>query len=135
MFPQPSNYNTNGNSGVPPVLGGTVAALKYNFTKATTTAATVAFTVPSGASILSFGLVVDTAFDGSATLSVGTTGSNAYYLSAASALGSLGPVYSTAWLTSGKWNTRLAVDTPVTVTLGGSATVGSAYLVVYYAMI
>lgn len=132
--PQPFNVATGGNSGVPPMLGGTLGAINYNFVY-NTTAETTAFTLPAGATIIAFRLVVDTTFNNTPTLSVGITGTAAYYLSAASVLGTAGPVYSTAWLTSGKWNTRLAVDTAVTVTVGGTPNQGSAWLIVEYAMI
>jgi len=136
MFPNPQNYITQPGTGVPPVFGGAVAALSYAFTY-TTTAATVVFTLPAGATIIGFDLVVNTTFDGSATLSVGATvvaSSATYYMNAASALDTAGPVYSTAWATSGKWWTRLDSAEPVTITIGGSPTQGAGVLAVRYVM-
>jgi hypothetical protein len=135
MFPQfPATYITDGDGDVPPEYGGTLACKRTNFTFASTTGATV-LTLPAGATIVDMTVVINTVFSGgTTTLSVGHTGSATYYLSAASVLGTAGPTFSTAWLTSGKWNTKLSSPEPITITVGASNTAGSGWLIVRYTM-
>lgn len=135
MFPQyPATFLKDGDGNVPPVFGGTLAVKVVKFDKTNTTGATVC-TLPSGATIIGFEVVVDTTFSGgTATLSVGHTGSATYYLNAQSVLGTAGPVFNTSWLTSGKWNTKLSAPEPITVTVGSGNTQGAGWLIVYYAM-
>lgn len=136
MFPFPQDYLADGDTSVPPLLGGTLGTKFFAFTY-TTTAASTAFTLPAGATIANFGLVVGTTFDGSATLSVGATvvaSSATYYLNAASVLGTAGPVFSVLWATSGKWWTKLYSAEPISITIGGSPTQGAGVLVVNYIM-
>src|SRR6185369_17324990 len=116
----PANYLGN-NGNVPPAFGGAIAELHAAFAFDYVDG-DVAISLPAGAQIVGFDVIVNTTFDGSATLSVGHTGSAAYYLSAASILGTAGPTYSTAWLTSGKWFTVLPSPEDITITVGGSPT-------------
>lgn len=103
----------------------------FEFTKANTTAATRAFTLFPGATIVGMSVFIITAFDGGTTLSVGHTGSNTYYLNADSVLGSTGPNYSTAWA---HLYAKLTAAENITFTLNGSPTVGDAILAVRYIM-
>jgi len=132
LGPFPSDYATDGDGFAPPMLGGT-EGVKY-FHIGPTTSGALAFTLPAGATIIGFDLDVQTTFDGSPTLSVGTTGSAAAYLSAASVLGTAGPVFSTAWVTLNKWFTKLTSPTPITVTVAGGPTVGSAWIACRYVL-
>lgn len=133
LGPLPANYFANINGDVPPAFGGAIAeahaTIGFDYVDGS-----VAMYLPAGAEIVNIRLVVNTAFDGGATLSVGDDSSTTYYLSAASVLGSLGPVYSTAWLTNGKWFTELLSGANINVSVGGSPTVGSAVLIVEYVM-
>lgn len=136
MTPFPQSYFADQDGDVPPVLGGALAAKEYAFTFATT-AATVAFTLPAGATICSFDLVVNTVFNNTPLLSVGSTGvasSATYYMNARAVLATAGPVFSVLWDTSGKWWTKLYAPEPITITLGGTPDAGAAVLVCRYIM-
>lgn len=134
MFPpNPANYQGNVYKDAPPAFGGTLAVASFNFTYTTTTAATPWAALPPGATIVFWFLTVGTTFNGSATLSIGGTASATAYLSAASALGSAGPVYSTAWDAT-KMFSQLTGGDNLTLTLGGTATQGAASVAVVYMM-
>jgi hypothetical protein len=136
MFPQmPVSYPTDGDTFLAPSFGGTEAVKWYNLTYAIANTATLAGTLPAGATIVGVSLVVDTTFDGTPTLTVATTTTGTDLLNAASVLGTAGPVYSTAWATSGKWFSKLGSDTPIYVLVSAtSPTQGSAWLAVRYVM-
>lgn len=132
----PFSYLTDGDGFVPPILGGAEGIKYYAFTFATT-AATTAFTLPQGATIVSLTLTVNTVFNNTPTLSVGSTGvasSATYYLNAAAILATAGPVSSALWDTNGKWYTQLTAPEPITVTVGGTPNAGAAILTVRYIM-
>lgn len=129
----PANYVIDGDGNAPPDFGGTEAVKYFTFTKTATTVQT-AFTLPAGSTLVGLSVAINIAFDGGATLSVGTTGNATKYLSAGSVLGTLGPVYSTGWVVVNNWFTKLSSATPITVTVNGSPTVGSAVLTARYVM-
>ncbi len=129
--PYPADYAKDGDSFAPPMLGGTEAVKYFNITP-TTPAGQLMFTLPAGATIIGFDLDVQTIFDNSATLSIGTTGSATSFLNAAAILGTAGPVFSTLWVTLSKWFTKFSSPTPVTVTVGLTPTVGSAWIACRY---
>lgn len=131
VAPYPAGYIADGDGFVPPMLGGSEAVLYYPFTFETADGQR-AFTIPAGSKITQLTLDVDETFDGSATLSVGDDSSATSYLSAASVLGTAGPVYSTAWVTTNKWFTVLPSDVNVKLTIGGSPTQGAAVLICRY---
>ena len=55
--PFPVNYGGVYGAYAPPVMGGTEAVMYYSFTYATPAAST-AFVLPAGATIVSFGLLI-----------------------------------------------------------------------------
>ena len=132
--PFPVVYASDGDGYAPPMLGGTMGVKYFQLTP-TTGANKLAFTLPGGATIIGFDLDVQTIFDGSATLSVGeSVSAGTSLLNAQSVLGTAGPVFSTAWLTLAKWFTKFSSAKPIYVTMGGSPTVGLAYLACRYVL-
>jgi len=132
--PFPAVYASDGDGYAPPMLGGTLGVKYFQLTP-TTGSNKLAFTLPQGATIIGFDLDVQTIFDGSATLSVGeSVALPTSFLNAQSVLGTAGPVFSTAWITLNKWFTKFSSQKPVYVTMGGSPTVGLAYLACRYVL-
>lgn len=130
LAPFPGNFmkDAYGNAGID--QGGTEGVMYFPFDH-TMTADQVAFELPAGAIITDMGLAVKTTFDNAPTLSVGDSASDVAYLNAASVLGTAGPVYSTAWITT-NWFTLLSSPETIIVKVGGTPSQGAGVLRVRY---
>ena len=131
MYPGiPGNFAKDSYGNAAPLFGGSEAVDYFPFTFAMITD-TTAFRLPPGAIIVSMSYVVNDTFDGGATLDVGHTSADTYYLNGG-ALGTGGPVYATSWSTKGKWFTQLTSPEDIVIKVTGSPTVGAGVLAVRY---
>lgn len=133
-FVSPAWYTRDSDGFAPPTYGGALA-IKYASFDYTDTTATQLFTLPAGAVIVDFGVIVTTAFNDTGTdlLNVGVTGDTDRFvddLAGAAAMTRAGA--ASTMPTTYLFGTPLTEETPILATYTGENADASAGAATFY---